>query len=160
MRPTTCAAASLVAVFIFASMSSTAAQQVAQASSLPRYPSACGRLMPRPTTQPPQSSEPLALAVEFCYSDQADTLTPHGVAFSTEVPLAIMKEIQIRRFVSSPSTNKWVPYSSEVRQVMQEDMARLNRLASVQRASSETLDYIFTNGVVGKTIIYRIIERN
>jgi TonB family protein len=71
-----------------------------------------------------------------------------------------MNAIRLPRLVSQPSQGKWTSFTPDVERVIQDDIARTRRLDGVENASAEVNDYVFPNGVVGKSIVYRVIERD
>jgi len=61
--------------------------------------------------------------------------------------------------VSRPSRNEWVAYNETAIASILEDFKRLWATEFLDDLSIESTDYVFTNGVVGKLIVYRIEER-
>ena len=67
--------------------------------------------------------------------------------------------MQMTQHVSVPSSNRWVPYDDKVEQVMLADFKRLWATNFLDDLAVETHDYKFSNGVIGKVVLYQMEER-
>jgi outer membrane protein insertion porin family len=67
--------------------------------------------------------------------------------------------MQVQQKRSRPSEGVWVAYDESVEQIMREDFLRLYNTNFLDNISIETLDYTFSNGVVGKILLYNMEER-
>jgi beta-lactamase regulating signal transducer with metallopeptidase domain len=109
--------------------------------------SACKQSLPAPVAQPPARTLPVLLFIEICF-DGIPNL-PGEVLF---------RHIHLSRFVSRPSAGEWTIFGEDLEQVIQEDLERLRLDRNVDDARAEMNEYVFPNGVVGKTIAYHIRE--
>ena len=69
-----------------------------------------------------------------------------------------LHDIQLKP--SQPSRGLWTPFDEAVEQVILADFERLWKNHSLQDLSVDVRDYPFSNGVVGKLVIYNIAEQN
>jgi hypothetical protein len=72
-------------------------------------------------------------------------------------PQTYLYYMELKNHVSVPSSSRWVPYDQKIEQVMLADFKRLWATNFLDDLSVETYDYPFSNGVVGKVILYNII---
>ena len=67
--------------------------------------------------------------------------------------------IEMKSRLSNSQTGKWVPYDDSIEQVIREDFKRLWATNFLDDLAIRTEDYTFSNGVVGKMIVYDMEER-
>ena len=67
--------------------------------------------------------------------------------------------MQMTQNVSVPSANRWVPYDDKIEQIMLGDFKRLWATNFLDDLAVETHDYKFSNGVIGKIVLYNMEER-
>jgi hypothetical protein len=61
---------------------------------------------------------------------------------------------------SRPSQGQWTPYDSAAEQMILEDFQRLWTHFALADLSIDIRDFQFSNGVIGKVVIYDITERD
>ncbi len=74
-------------------------------------------------------------------------------------PQTYLYYMQIQQRRSRPSEGVWVTYDDSVEQLMREDFTRLYNTNFLDNISIETQDYRFSNGVIGKILLYNMEER-
>ncbi|MEQ1757898.1 MAG: BamA/TamA family outer membrane protein [Vicinamibacterales bacterium] len=109
----------------------------------------CGLPIPAPAALPPADSPPVIFQIVPCFAAQGNT--------STVEPETYLFYIRLRP--SLPSQARWVPYDDAAENLIKEDFARLWATNFLDDLSIETSDYVFSNGVVGKLIVYNLEER-
>src|SRR5215203_2940946 len=67
--------------------------------------------------------------------------------------------MEVKNHVSVPSNNRWIPYDESVEKIVLADFKRLWATNFLDDLQVETHDYTFSNGVVGKVILYNMEER-
>src|SRR5262252_2335493 len=109
----------------------------------------CGQPLPRPQGEPPSGSGPVVLNIAPCFLAQDN------------VNLVDMQTYlyYIRLKPSTPSQGIWVPYDDAAEKQILDDFKQLWGTGFLDNLSIETQDYTFTNGVVGKLVIYNMEER-
>jgi outer membrane protein insertion porin family len=111
----------------------------------------CGLAAPEPARLPPSGSGPVVYLVVPCFQKQG------GV--SAVEPNTYLYYLEMKNHVSIPSTNKWVPYDDKVEQVILGDFKRLWATNFLDDLAIDIQDYKFSNGVVGKMVVYDMEER-
>ena len=111
----------------------------------------CGTQVPPPVNLPPPDSPPLLFQVAPCFQAQGGMAL---VDYNT-----YLYYMEIKDKVSRPSQNLWVPYTEEIEQVIRDDFKRLWGTKFLDNLSIEKYDYRFSNGVVGKMVVYNMEER-
>jgi hypothetical protein len=104
-----------------------------------------------PANNPPAGSGPVVYYLILCFEKQAN--------ISLIEPQTYLYYIKGQDHVSLPSRNDWKPYNPQVEQVFAQDFKTLWATNFLTDLSIETADYPFSNGVIGKIIIYRMEER-
>jgi outer membrane protein insertion porin family len=104
-----------------------------------------------PPTLPPAGSGPVVFQVGPCFEKQGGSSTVDANTY--------LYYIEMKSHVSVPSQNKWVPYDDKIDQIIIADFKRLIATNFLDDLSAETYDYIFSNGVVGKIVLYNMEER-
>ena len=127
-----------------------AATAFAQAPAAGTNPTTvCGLPIPAPAALPPADSPPVIYQIVPCFPTQGNT--------STVEPETYLFYIRLRP--SLPSQGRWVPYDDTAETTIREDFSRLWGTNFLDDLSIETTDYVFSNGVVGKLILYNMEER-
>jgi len=111
--------------------------------------SVCGMLIPAPANLPPAGSPPVVFLLVPCFAKQGGSSVVEGETY----------RYYIQTPVSRPSENKWVPYDDDTEKAILDDFKRLWGTSFLDDLSIETLDYTFSNGVIGKIIVYDMEER-
>jgi hypothetical protein len=112
--------------------------------------SICGHPIPAPQVIPPTGSGPVVYLVSPCFARQ-------GGRPRLE-PGSYLKNIQLKP--SRPSAGMWTPYDAAAERVILEDFQRLWDSHPLTDLTIEVQDYRFSNGVVGKLVVYDMLERN
>ncbi len=102
-----------------------------------------------PAKLPPAGSGPIVYLVALCFAKQGGT--------SVIDPQTYLYYIGLRW--SLPSQDKWVPYNDASEDQIQRDFKALWGTNFLDDLSAETADYVFSNGVVGKIVLYNMEER-
>jgi len=119
----------------------------AAAQPSPDQSTVCGQPVPPPKTLPPAGFGPVVFQIVPCFEKQG--------GFPVVEANTYLYYIQMR-----PSqTGKWVPYDESAEQVIREDFKRLWATNFLDDLSIEVKDYVFSNGVIGKMIVYNMEER-
>jgi outer membrane protein insertion porin family len=122
------------------------------AQDQPRNPtSACGIPLQPPAALPPANSGPVVWQIAPCFESQGNVTLID--------PQTYLFYMQIQQKRSRPSEGVWVSYDESVEQIMRDDFTRLYNTNFLDNISIETLDYTFSNGVVGKILLYNMEER-
>ena len=129
-------------------IASADAQQPAAAPNNPT--TVCGQPIPQPAALPPADSGPVVFLIVPCFEAQGNVAL---VDYQT-----YLYYIQLK--YSQPSQGIWVPYNEDAEKTIIEDFKRLMVQTNfLDNLSIETQDYTFSNGVVGKMVIYNMEER-
>ncbi|MCM3881435.1 MAG: outer membrane protein assembly factor BamA [Vicinamibacterales bacterium] len=104
-----------------------------------------------PANNPPAGSGAVVYYLILCFEKQGN--------ISLIEPQTYLYYIKGQDHVSLPSRNDWKPYNPQVEQVFAQDFKTLWATNFLTDLSIETVDYPFSNGVVGKIIVYRMEER-
>jgi outer membrane protein insertion porin family len=113
--------------------------------------SVCGVALAPPPALPPANSGPVVWQIAQCFEKQGNVTLID--------PQTYLYYMQIQQKRSRPSEGVWVTYDDSVEDLAREDFRRLWNLGFLDDLSIETLDYTFSNGVVGKIIVYNMEER-
>ena len=124
-----------------------AQQPPAQASANPT--TVCGLPIPVPAAVPPANSGPVIFQIVPCFEAQGN--------LPLVDPATYLYYIQLQS--SRPSQGIWVPWTEESERTVIDDHRRLWATNFLDDLSIEALDYTFSNGVIGKMIVYRMEER-
>jgi hypothetical protein len=112
--------------------------------------SICGQRVPPTQFLPPTGSGPVVYLIAPCFERQGGR--------SRFAPETYLRDIQLK--ASRPSQGKWTPYDVAAEQAILQDFQRLSTNHPLADLTIEIRDYPFSNGVVGKLVIYDMIERN
>ena len=105
----------------------------------------------QPPKMPPSNSGPVIYQVAACFEKQG--------GYSVVDPQTYLYYMEVARRVSDPAADRWVAYDDRTEQTIVGDFKRLWATNFLDDLSAETFDYVFTNGVVGKVILYNMEER-
>jgi outer membrane protein insertion porin family len=151
----------VLSFFVSALMAAAAAQAQTPPVQAPSAPQAqapaartqtvCGQPVPVPRTLPPAGSPPVVYQVVPCFEKQG--------GFPVVEANTYLYYIEMKSRLSNSQTGKWVPYNDSIDQVIREDFKRLWATNFLDDLSIRTEDYVFSNGVVGKMIVYDMEER-
>ena len=111
--------------------------------------SACKNSLPAPAAQPPARTQPVLLFIEICFDHAVPVRLPGE---------AVARHLHLLPFVSQPSRGHWTIFGEDLEQTIQEDLERLRLDPDIDDARVEMNEYVFPNGVVGKTIAYHVRE--
>ncbi len=142
-----------VAVALAAVSSSALAAQAAPAPQAPQPAgqTVCGLAVPTPVNLPPAGSAPVVYLVVPCFMKQG--------GYSVIEAQTYLYYLQATQHLSSPRDNRWVPYDDKIEQVIVADFKRLWATNFLDDLSVDVQDYKFSNGVIGKMIVYDMEER-
>jgi outer membrane protein insertion porin family len=151
-----CLVATLAAVEARASAGPQAVPPLPQAQTaagaVAELPSTiCDLPIPAPSQLPPAGSPPVVYVMMPCFEKQggASVIDPNTYIFYMEM----------RNHVSRPSENRWIPYTEQVEQVALADFRRLWATNFLDDLLINVRDVRFSNGVIGKVIVYDMEER-
>ena len=149
--------------FLTASLIAIAVSAHAQTSQPPPAPSKpqptegtlplCGGMyqVGPPAKLPPANSGAVVYYVVACFEKQG--------GFSVVDPQTYLYYMEMAHQVSDPTADKWIAYNDKIEQTVVGDFKRLWATNFLDDLSAETYDYVFSNGVVGKIILYNMEER-
>src|ERR1051325_2220504 len=143
----TLASAALLAV----AGSSPAFAQGTPAAATNNPSTVCGLPIPPPASLPPADSPPVLFQIVPCFAKQGGS-----PVVEPETYLYYMKLVPL---VSRPSQGMWTPWNETAERTAKDDFTRLWATNFLDDLSIETQDYVFSNGVVGKIVIYDMEER-
>lgn len=109
----------------------------------------CGLPVPRPAQEPPAGSGPVSVAMVLCFAAQGGT--------SAIEPATYLYYIQYKP--SEPSRGHWVPYDADTEKTLLDDFRRLWATTFLDNLAIEIVDYPFTNGTLGKVVVFHLEER-
>ncbi|HET7617144.1 MAG TPA: outer membrane protein assembly factor BamA [Vicinamibacterales bacterium] len=129
-----------------------AAQNPAQVPALPAATgtlSICGYTIGPPAKLPPDGSPPVVYQVGPCFAQQGGA--------SVIDPQTYIYYMQLKP--SQPSQGIWVPWDEKAEDTALQDFKRLWATNFLDDLSVHVYDYVFSNGVVGKVVLYDMEER-
>ena len=112
--------------------------------------SICGVPVPPPNFLPPAGAGPVVYLLAPCFERQGGRPRVD--------PLRYLADIQLKP--SRPSAGEWTPYDAAAERVIFQDFQRLSGNHPLADLTVQIRDYAFSNGVIGKLVIYDMIERN
>lgn len=151
----------LARTMVFAALLAVSASTEAYAQANPAAANsnpttACGLPIPPPAALPPANSGPVIFQLVPCFARQGGSPVVESETY--------LYYIQLRP--SQPSQGLWVPWDEAHQQMAKDDFKRLwgtNFLSDlsieVSGPDASIQDYVFSNGVVGKIIVYDMEER-
>ena len=104
-----------------------------------------------PAKLPPASVGAIVYYVVACFEKQG--------GYSVVDPQTYLYYMEAARQASDPAADKWVTYNDKTEQTMVGDFKRLWATNFLDDLSAETYDFVFSNGVIGKIILYNMEER-
>jgi outer membrane protein insertion porin family len=104
-----------------------------------------------PPKLPPANSGPVIYYVVACYEKQG--------GYSVVDPQTYLYYMELAHQVSDPAADKWVAWTDKSEQTVIADFKRLMATNFLDDLSIEAVDYPFSNGVIGKVIVYNMEER-
>ena len=141
-----------VAGLLAAVVSSPALAQDSNPAAVNAAPAtACGLQIPPPASLPPAGSGPVLYQIVPCFAKQGGS-----PVVEAETYLYYMKLVPM---VSRPSQGMWTPWNEVAEQTAKEDFGRLWATNFLDDLQIDTQDYVFSNGVVGKIVLYNMEER-
>ncbi len=149
MRTASLGLTTLFASLVLFGAHSADAQTPATASTSTNPTTVCGLPIPAPAALPPADSPPVIFQIVPCFAAQGNTSTVEAETY--------LYYIHLRP--SLPSQARWVPYDDAAESMIKEDFTRLWATNFLDDLSIESTDYVFSNGVVGKLILYNMEER-
>jgi outer membrane protein insertion porin family len=111
----------------------------------------CGLPIPEPARQPPAGSAPIVFLVVPCFQKQGGSSSVDAQTY--------LYYMQATQSVSLPSSSRWVPYDDKVEQIILGDFKRLWATNFLDDLAIDIQDYKFSNGVIGKMVVYDMEER-
>ena len=100
--------------------------------------------------QPPPGSTLLLRAIEIRFPTQGEMSHRDAVTY--------VRQIEVRRHVSLPSQDRWLPYA-EAEAFIVEDAERLWQSGQLETLWVEVGDDPYENGVMAKRLIFNLVER-
>src|ERR1041385_1191565 len=141
-----------VAALLAAVVSSPALAQDSNPAAGNNKPSTAGGLqIPPPASLPPAGSGPVLYYIVPCFAKQGGS-----PVVESETYLYYMKLVPL---VSRPSQGVWTPWNEVAEQTAKDDFGRLWATNFLDDLEIETQDYVFSNGVIGKIVLYNMEER-
>ena len=104
-----------------------------------------------PASLPPGGIGSRHLQVVLCFPKQGNVSLVEAQTY--------LYYMQSTDLVSLPSQNVWKPYNDAAEQTIIGDFKRLWATNFLDDLSIETVDYPFSNGVIGKVVVYNMEER-
>ena len=113
----------------------------------------CGTPVAAPPANqlPPAGSGPYLWLLGPCFDAQANVSLIDVQTY--------MYYIQLQQRSSRPSQGIWTPYNDDIEDVVQDDFHRLWNTNFLDNLWIDVKDYTFSNGVVGKIVVYHMEER-
>jgi hypothetical protein len=101
---------------------------------------------------PPAGSGPVLWMIAPCFAAQGNV---SRIDVQTYVSV-----IQLQQKRSRPSQGIWTSYDDSLQQIIKDDFNRLWNMDFLADLRIDVTDYTFSNGVVGKIVVYNMEERN
>ncbi len=122
------------------------------ASQVPSLPATiCDSQIPEPSRLPPVGSPPVVYIALLCFQRQG--------GFPVIEANTYLYYMEMVPKVSKPSTDTWVPYNDAIEQTALSDFKRLWATNFLDDLIIDVKDVRFSNGVIGKVIVYDMEER-
>jgi outer membrane protein insertion porin family len=131
-----------------------APQQPAQSEGeqpVPLPATICGLTVPEPATLPAADSPPVMYSLMPCFQKQGGS--------SVIEPNTYLYYIELKSRLSRPSAKEWVRYDESLEEVILGDFKRLWATNFLDDLAIDVRDVRFSNGVVGKVVVYDMEER-
>jgi outer membrane protein insertion porin family len=120
----------------------------------PSAPTVCGIAIPTPARLPPAGSAPVVFQVVPCFQKQGGSPVVEAQTY--------LYYIEMKNHVSVPSSGtagRWIPYDDRIEQIILADFKRLWATNFLDDLAVDIQDYKFSNGVIGKMVVYDMEER-
>lgn len=127
------------------------AVQVAPEGAVDLPTTICGLPVPAPVNLPPVGSVPVAYALIPCFERQGGSPVIESNTY--------LFYMEMKSHVSRPSEDRWVPYDDSIEQILLADFKRLWATNFLDDLIIDIRDVRFSNGVIGKVIVYDMEER-
>ena len=111
----------------------------------------CGLTVPPPAKLPPANSPPVLYQSMPCFEKQG--------GFPVIEANTYIYYIQLTQRVSRPSADVWTPYNDDSERTIVADFKRLWGTNFLDDLVAEVRDVRFSNGVIGKVVVYNMEER-
>ena len=111
----------------------------------------CGLTVPPPAKLPPANSPPVLYQIMPCFEKQG--------GFPVIEANTYIYYIQLTQRVSRPSSDVWTPYNDDAERIIVADFKRLWGTNFLDDLVAEVRDVRFSNGVIGKVVVYNMEER-
>jgi hypothetical protein len=144
------AALALIGVWASPSQAQTLRGLTAVTAQSSESATICGQAIPEPQVLPPITGGPIVYMLGPCFDGRGRPKSGTAVAW--------LDDIQLRP--SRPTEGIWVPFDGNAERVILEDFQRLWRNHGLDNLNVDIRDYRFSNGVVGKLVVYNIKEHN
>ena len=108
--------------------------------------------VPPPSALPPAGSTPVVYQFILCFPKQGNVSLIDAQTYLYYMPQSV-------DLVSLPSQNVWKPYNAAAEQIIIGDHKRLWATNFLDDLKIEVVDFPFSNGVIGKVIVYEMEER-
>src|SRR5688572_3286872 len=137
----------------------TSVEPVAPVNTKPPVLNSDGRLpvcggvqeVPAPAALPPAGSGPVVYQVVLCFPKQGNQPLVDAQTY--------LYYMQSPDLISLPSQDVWKPYNEAAEQTIVADHKRLWSTNFLDDLKIEAVDFPFSNGVIGKVIVYEMEER-
>jgi outer membrane protein insertion porin family len=130
-----------------------AAEKPAVLTSTGSLPVCAGQQeVPPPSSLPPAGSAPVVFTFVLCFPKQGNVSLVEPQTYLYYMPQSV-------DLVSLPSQNIWKPYNEAAEQIIIGDHKRLWATNFLDDLKIEVVDFPFSNGVIGKVIVYELEER-
>ena len=107
--------------------------------------------VPPPSALPPAGSGPVVYQAVLCFPKQGNVPLVDAQTY--------LYYMQVPDLVALPSQNVWKPYNEAAEQTIIGDHKRLWGTNFLDDLKIEAVDFPFSNGVIGKVIVYEAEER-
>ena len=111
----------------------------------------CGTQVNPPANLPPANSGPVLWQIALCFEAQGNVSL---IDLQTYLYYTQLKDV-----ISKPTEKLWRPYNDGTEKIILEDFKRLWATNFLDNLWIDVRDYTFSNGVVGKIVIYNMEER-
>jgi outer membrane protein insertion porin family len=122
-----------------------------QEGVVPLPASICGLEVPAPLNAPPANTPAVVYAMLLCFEKQGGQ--------SVIDPETYLYYMEVKNHVSISASNKWVPYTEAIEQVILGDFKRLWATSFLDDLSIDVRDVAVAPGVTGKVVVYSMEER-
>jgi len=111
----------------------------------------CDATIPVPSKLPPAGSPPVVYIIYPCFQRQGGSPVIESNTY--------LFYMEMKSHVSRPSEDRWVPYDDSIEQILLADFRRLWATNFLDDLTIDVRDVRFSNGVIGKVIVYDMEER-